>query len=391
MAAERDHLQEVRQHRRRGRYRSRPARAGDPRRRPEEHRADLASSSRSCPRRRARARSALDEMQGGCFSISNLGGIGGTYFTPIVNAPEVAILGISRARHGAGVRQDGQVRAAVDAAAVAVVRSPGRSTAPTASASCGGWPRRSSSRSCWRCRDRRLASQAGRTVRSRAKPDLPSLRDYVPRTLTSYDSIQLVVVGGGPGGYAAAFLAADLGLSVALVDPEVESRRRLRLSRLHSVEGAAARRQADRRSRDTPRRGASTFGEPKIDLDKLREFKNNVVKRLTSGTGQLVKHRKVQYMQGLADDRRRAHPAREADDRAATRPLQFEHAILATGSRAGDSADAAGRRSAGDGFDRARSICPTFRSRCSSSAAATSGWSWARCTPRSAARSRSSR
>jgi pyruvate dehydrogenase E2 component (dihydrolipoamide acetyltransferase) len=39
---------------------------------------------------------ALDEMQGGCFSISNLGGIGGTYFTPIVNAPEVAILGISR-------------------------------------------------------------------------------------------------------------------------------------------------------------------------------------------------------------------------------------------------------------------------------------------------------
>jgi pyruvate dehydrogenase E2 component (dihydrolipoamide acetyltransferase) len=41
---------------------------------------------------------ALDEMQGGCFSISNLGGIGGTFFTPIVNAPEVAILGISRAK-----------------------------------------------------------------------------------------------------------------------------------------------------------------------------------------------------------------------------------------------------------------------------------------------------
>ena len=40
----------------------------------------------------------LEEMQGGCFSISNLGGIGGTYFTPIVNAPEVAILGISRAK-----------------------------------------------------------------------------------------------------------------------------------------------------------------------------------------------------------------------------------------------------------------------------------------------------
>ena len=47
---------------------------------------------------KARSRKiALEEMQGGTFSISNLGGIGGTYFTPIVNLPEVAILGISRA------------------------------------------------------------------------------------------------------------------------------------------------------------------------------------------------------------------------------------------------------------------------------------------------------
>jgi pyruvate dehydrogenase E2 component (dihydrolipoamide acetyltransferase) len=38
----------------------------------------------------------LDDLQGGCFTISNLGGIGGTYFTPIVNTPEVAILGVSR-------------------------------------------------------------------------------------------------------------------------------------------------------------------------------------------------------------------------------------------------------------------------------------------------------
>jgi pyruvate dehydrogenase E2 component (dihydrolipoamide acetyltransferase) len=47
---------------------------------------------------KARSRKlTLEEMQGGCFSISNLGGIGGTYFTPLVNSPEVAILGISRA------------------------------------------------------------------------------------------------------------------------------------------------------------------------------------------------------------------------------------------------------------------------------------------------------
>ena len=48
---------------------------------------------------KARSRKiALDEMQGGCFSISNLGGIGGSFFTPIVNPPEVAILGISRGK-----------------------------------------------------------------------------------------------------------------------------------------------------------------------------------------------------------------------------------------------------------------------------------------------------
>jgi pyruvate dehydrogenase E2 component (dihydrolipoamide acetyltransferase) len=58
----------------------------------------------------AKARSrkiSLEEMQGGCFSISNLGGIGGTYFTPIVHAPEVAILGISRGRIQP-VYEDGQ-------------------------------------------------------------------------------------------------------------------------------------------------------------------------------------------------------------------------------------------------------------------------------------------
>ncbi len=60
---------------------------------------------------KARSRKlSLEEMQGGCFSISNLGGIGGSFFTPIVNAPEVAILGISRARMEP-VHMDGQFAA----------------------------------------------------------------------------------------------------------------------------------------------------------------------------------------------------------------------------------------------------------------------------------------
>src|SRR3979411_1736091 len=112
-------------------------------------------------------------------------------------------------------------------------------------------------------------------------------------------STQLVVVGGGPGGYAAAFLAADLGLTVALVDPEVNPGgvcvyRGCIPSKalLHVAKVVAEARHANA--------WGVRFAEPNIDLAKLREFKNNVVKRLTSGTGQLVKHRKVQYLQGRA-------------------------------------------------------------------------------------------
>ena len=73
---------------------------------------------------KAKARKlSLDEMSGGSMSISNLGGIGGTAFTPIVNWPEVAILGISRGGVRAGVERH-DVRAAADAAAVAELRPP---------------------------------------------------------------------------------------------------------------------------------------------------------------------------------------------------------------------------------------------------------------------------
>src|SRR5580765_2178479 len=113
-------------------------------------------------------------------------------------------------------------------------------------------------------------------------------------------SVQLVVVGGGPGGYAAAFLAADLGLSVALVDPEVNpggvcvyrgcipSKALLHVANLLTE------------SRHAEAWGIS-FGEPKIDIAKLRAFKDTVVKRLTGGTGLLAKSRKVQYLQGRAE------------------------------------------------------------------------------------------
>jgi dihydrolipoamide dehydrogenase len=143
-------------------------------------------------------------------------------------------------------------------------------------------------------------------------------------------STQLVVVGGGPGGYAAAFLAADLGLSVALVDPEanpggvcvyrgcIPSKALLHVAKLIDE------------SRHAKAWGVE-FAEPKIDLDKLRAFKNNVVARLTGGTGQLVKIRKVKYLRGLATILD-AHNLRVALADGGSEQAQFEHAILATGS-----------------------------------------------------------
>jgi dihydrolipoamide dehydrogenase len=143
-------------------------------------------------------------------------------------------------------------------------------------------------------------------------------------------STQLVVVGAGPGGYAAAFYAADLGLSVTLVDTEpnpggvcvyrgcIPSKALLHVAKLIDE------------SRHAKEWGIE-FSEPAIHLDKLRDFKNNVVKRLTSGTGQLSKLRKVNYIQGfakIADARTLTVTRQDGSEET----VSFEHAILATGS-----------------------------------------------------------
>src|SRR5215212_9829673 len=142
--------------------------------------------------------------------------------------------------------------------------------------------------------------------------------------------VQLAVVGGGPGGYAAAFLAADLGLSVALVDPEpnpggvcvyrgcIPSKALLHIAKLVDE------------SRQAKAWGVD-FGEPKIDLAKLRAFKDSVVKKNTSGTGQLVKIRKVKYLQGWAEILD-AHNLKVKLNAGGEEQVQFEHAIIATGS-----------------------------------------------------------
>ncbi|HTK28483.1 MAG TPA: dihydrolipoyl dehydrogenase [Vicinamibacterales bacterium] len=143
-------------------------------------------------------------------------------------------------------------------------------------------------------------------------------------------STQLLVIGGGPGGYAAAFLAADLGLSVALVDPEANPGGICVYRGCIPSKALLHVAQVITESRHAQAWGIS-FAEPSIDLGKLREFKDNVVKRLTAGTGQLVKHRKVQYLQGYAEIGD-AHHARVRLASGGEEAVQFEHAILATGS-----------------------------------------------------------
>src|ERR671926_1772238 len=113
------------------------------------------------------------------------------------------------------------------------------------------------------------------------------------------ESTQLVVLGAGPGGYAAAFYAADIGLQVALIDESpnpggvclyrgcIPSKALLHVAKVIDE------------SRHASAWGV-TFDEPRIDVDKLRAFKQGVVDKLTGGVGQVGRMRKVKFIQGRA-------------------------------------------------------------------------------------------
>jgi dihydrolipoamide dehydrogenase len=149
--------------------------------------------------------------------------------------------------------------------------------------------------------------------------------------MSSESKTHLAVIGGGPGGYAAAFLAADLGLEVTLIDPEenpggvclyrgcIPSKALLHVAKLINETGESAE-------------WGIEYAKPKIDLDKLRDFKNKVVGRLTGGTGQLLKQRKIEHIRGRAvflD----ANTLEITDLENKKQKLSFDYAILATGSR----------------------------------------------------------
>ncbi len=142
---------------------------------------------------------------------------------------------------------------------------------------------------------------------------------------------ELAVLGAGPGGYAAAFLAADLGMKVTLVDREpspggvclhrgcIPSKALLHVARLLD-EAAAAGSMGVR------------FGRPRVDVGALRAWKQRVVDRQTGGLAQLVRARNVRYVQGEARFLAgRTLEVRRHDGQ--TELLTFERAIIATGSR----------------------------------------------------------
>lgn len=141
---------------------------------------------------------------------------------------------------------------------------------------------------------------------------------------------QVVVVGGGPGGYAAAYLASDLGMRVTLVNLDknpggvclykgcIPSKALLHVAKLLNE------------TEDAKNWGID-FARPKIDLDKLRNWKNGIIEKLTNGVGLVGKQRKINFIQGKASFVSSSKLKIELTE-GGTEDLEFEKAIIATGS-----------------------------------------------------------
>jgi dihydrolipoamide dehydrogenase len=142
---------------------------------------------------------------------------------------------------------------------------------------------------------------------------------------------QVVVLGSGPGGYTAAFRAADLGLKVTLIERSatlggvclnvgcIPSKTLLHAAKV--IDEAAS----------MAAHGIS-FGKPTLDLDKLRGFKSGVVKKLTSGLSALAKQRKVEVVTGTG--KLVSPQVIEVTGAKGTERIRFDHCIIAAGSEA---------------------------------------------------------
>jgi dihydrolipoamide dehydrogenase len=188
-----------------------------------------------------------------------------------------------------------------------------------------------------------VAAAAGEPA-SRAAPGRPESappaqrgaeREQAPRPAAaahgaSAERAQLLVLGGGPGGYTAALRAADLGLSVTLVERDatlggvctnvgcIPSKALLHVAEV--IEQARALREH-----------GVDFGEPRLDLERVRAYKDGIVARLTGGLASLARARRVNVVRGSG--RFVGANALHVEGPSGAQTLAFERAIVATGSR----------------------------------------------------------
>ncbi|NBB93129.1 MAG: dihydrolipoyl dehydrogenase [Gammaproteobacteria bacterium] len=164
-----------------------------------------------------------------------------------------------------------------------------------------------------------------------ARPETGKRKSETSVDPTGHDhEFDLAVLGSGPAGYTAAFRAADLGLKVALIERydsiggvclNVGCIPSKALLHVGQVIDSAAR---------LGEHGVS-FGEPEIDLDKLRDFKDSVVGKLTGGLAGMAKKRKVEIVQGMAQFSGEHELVVEQEGEERT--IDFNQCIIAAGSR----------------------------------------------------------
>lgn len=145
---------------------------------------------------------------------------------------------------------------------------------------------------------------------------------------------QLAIIGAGPGGYPAAFRAADLGLRVTLIDREknpggeclyrgcIPSKALLHVASILSE------------SRNAEKIGI-TYNDPSIDLKKVVQWKDQIINKLTNGAGFLVKKRKINYIRGAAI-LANSKTIKVTKENGSEETVNFENCIIATGSRPAD-------------------------------------------------------
>ena len=141
--------------------------------------------------------------------------------------------------------------------------------------------------------------------------------------------VEVAVIGAGPGGYAAAFRAADLGKKVVLIDRDpnlggvclnrgcIPSKALLHISKVMDEAKALSKM-------------GVTYNEPKIDLKAIREHKNRIVKQLNGGIAKMAKARSVETIEGVA--KFKSNNELMVETKEGSRLITFENCIIASGS-----------------------------------------------------------